>query len=128
LTTTGRKTARAHTTPVAVLTYGAARYIVAGFDGSDWVRNARATGHGLLQRGRSVESVILIEVPSDQRAEILRQFAQKVRGGQAFLTVAPDAPLSAFVDAAPRHPIFRLATGEPPNTTADAERHSGGSR
>jgi deazaflavin-dependent oxidoreductase (nitroreductase family) len=93
LTTTGRSTGRARTTPVAVLAFEGERYLVAGFDGSDWVKNARATGRGQLQR----------------RATILQLFAQKVRGGQSFLTVPPDAPASAFADAAPRHPIFRLA-------------------
>jgi len=109
LTTTGRKTGKARTTPVAVITFQGERYLVAGFDGSDWVKNARATGRGRLQRRRSVESVALVEIPPDQRAAILRLFAQKVRGGRAFLTVASDAPHSAFVDAAPRHPVFRLA-------------------
>jgi len=109
LVTTGRKTGKARTTPVAVLAFEAERYLVAGYDGSDWVKNARATGRGRLQRGRRVEDVALLEVPPDQRAAILHHFAQSVRGGQSFLTVAPDAPLSAFADAAPRHPIFRLA-------------------
>jgi deazaflavin-dependent oxidoreductase (nitroreductase family) len=109
LTTTGRSTGRARTTPVAVLAFEGERYLVAGFDGSDWVKNARATGRGQLQRGRSVENVALLEVPPDRRATILQLFAQKVRGGQSFLTVPPDAPASAFADAAPRHPIFRLA-------------------
>lgn len=107
LTTTGRRTGKARTTPVAVLTFQGERYLVAGFDGSDWVKNARTTGRGRLQRGRSVESVALVEIPPDQRAEILRLFAQKVRGGRAFLTVAPDASHLDFVDAAPRHPVFR---------------------
>jgi deazaflavin-dependent oxidoreductase (nitroreductase family) len=108
LTTIGRKSGNARTTPVAVLTFEGERYLVAGFDGSDWVKNARAAGRGQLRRGRSVESVALVEVPTDQRAVILQLFAQKVRGGQSFLTVSPDAPYSAYVAAAPRHPIFRV--------------------
>ena len=109
LTTSGRKSGKARTTPVAVVAFEGERYLVAGFGGSDWVKNARAAGHGQLQRGRTLESVALVEVPLEQRAPILRLFAHKIRGGQAFLTVSPNAPHSAFVEAAPQHPIFRLA-------------------
>jgi hypothetical protein len=47
----------------------------------------------------------------------LHLFAQMIRGGQAFLTVPANAPQSAFAEAAPRHPIFRLAKVEAANTT-----------
>ena len=109
LTTVGRKSGKTRTTPVAVVAFEGERYLVAGFDGSDWVKNARAAGRGQLQRGRTLESVALVEVPLEQRPPILQLFAYRIRGGQAFLTVSPDAPHSAFVEAAPRHPIFRLA-------------------
>ena len=109
LTIIGRNSGKARTTPVAVVVFEGERYLVAGFDGSDWVKNARAAGRGRLHRGRTVENVALVEVPLGQRAPILRLFAQKIRGGQAFLTVSPDAPHSAFVAAGPRHPIFRIA-------------------
>ena len=108
LITVGRKSGKPRATPVAVVTIGGERYLVAGFDGSDWVKNARAAGHAQLRRGRTLERVALVEVPLERRPPILRLFAREVRGGRAFLTVAPDAPHSAFVEAAPRHPIFRL--------------------
>jgi deazaflavin-dependent oxidoreductase (nitroreductase family) len=108
LTTIGRNSGRLRSTPVAVLTFEGGRYLVAGFSGSDWVKNARAAGRGYLQRGRNRESVALVEVPLEQRAAILQLFAQRVRGGQSFLTVPAKAPLAAFAAAAPQHPIFRL--------------------
>lgn len=118
LTTVGRKSGKARTTPVAVVAFEGERYLVAGFDGSDWVKNARAAGRGQLQRGRTLESVALIEVPLEQRAPILQLFAHKIRGGQTFLTVSPHASHSAFVEAASRHPIFRLAEIETSQTPA----------
>lgn len=108
LTTVGRRSGRPRTTPVAVVVVDGQRYLVAGFDGSDWVKNARAAGHGELRRGRKQEQIALVEVLVDQRAAILQAFAQNVRGGQSFLTVHADAPPSAFHEAAPRHPIFRI--------------------
>jgi len=110
LTVVGRKSGLARTTPVAVVVFEGQRYLVAGFDGSDWVKNARAARRGQLRRGRSTQPVGLEEVPLDQRAPILQLFAKTVRGGQSFLTVAADAPLEEFIAAAQRHPISRIAT------------------
>jgi deazaflavin-dependent oxidoreductase (nitroreductase family) len=101
LVTTGRRSGNPHATPIAVLAFEGERYLVAGYDGADWVKNARATGRAVLRRGRKLENVVLLEVPVGERAAVLRQFAQKVRGGRSFL----DA------DAASRHPVFRVAPG-----------------
>jgi len=122
LTTLGRRSGKTHTTPVAVVAFEGERYLVAGFDGSDWVKNARAAGRGQLQRGRTLERVALVEVPLERRAPILQLFVHKIRGGQAFLTVSPNAPHCEFVAAAARHPIFRLAeieTSETPTGDTD---------
>ena len=81
--------------------------LVAGYGGSDWVRNARAAGRGTLRRGSKSDHVALVEVPVAQRAAILRQFARTIRGGRSFLTVAADASRAAFERAAPNHPVFR---------------------
>jgi len=107
LTIAGRNSGKPRTTPVAVVTFRGERYLVAGYDSSNWVKNARVAGRGELQRGRKIEPVELVEVPTEKRAEILQLFAQKIRGGRAFLSVPPDAPYSAFAEAAPRHPVFR---------------------
>jgi deazaflavin-dependent oxidoreductase (nitroreductase family) len=104
----GRQTGTTRTTPVAVIAVDGERYVVAGFDGSDWVKNVRAAGRGALVRGRNVEQVILIEVPVGERGRILQAFAQHVRGGTAFLTVPTDASLDAFAAAAARHPVFHV--------------------
>jgi len=108
LTTTGRQTGTPRTTPVAVVEVDGERYVVAGFNASDWVANARATPRAGLRRGRQAERVELVEVPTDQRGPILARFAESIRGGRSFLTVASNAPRSAFDAAAPHHPVFRL--------------------
>ena len=108
LSIAGRRTGRMHTTPVAVVTVDGERYLVAGFDGSDWVRNARAAGTALLHRGLGREDVVLTEVPLIRRGPILRAFATQVRGGQPFLGVPASATDAAFAEAGARHPVFRL--------------------
>ncbi len=110
LSIAGRKTGRTRTTPVALLAVDGERYVVAGFDGSDWVKNARAAGRGALVRGRNVERVVLTEVPVGQRGRVLQAFARQVRGGTAFLTVAADASSEAFAAAATRHPVFQVSS------------------
>jgi deazaflavin-dependent oxidoreductase (nitroreductase family) len=108
LTIAGRQSGKPRTTPVALLAFEGAAYLVAGFDGADWVKNARAAGRGELRRGRQAEIVNLLEVDAAQRVPILRHFAQQVRGGRSFLTVAKDAPDQAYLAASSRHPVFRV--------------------
>jgi hypothetical protein len=83
---------------------------VAGFETSDWVKNVRAAGWATIGRGKKSEQVDLEEVAPDKRVPILRAFAQKVRGGRVFLTVAANASDMEFVAASSRHPVFRLVS------------------
>jgi len=108
LTIVGRRTGRARTTPVAVVAVDGVRYVVAGFAGSDWVRNARAARHAQLRRGRVIEDVTLTEVPAADRGPVLRAFVSQVRGGRPFLGLSAHAPDAALEDAAARHPVFRV--------------------
>ncbi len=105
----GRKTGQLRSTPVSVLTVGGKRYIVTGIE-TNWVKNARAAGWGLLSRGRKRERVALVEVPVEQRAPILREFPRQVRGGVKFferMLGLPNDP-EAFAAAAPKCPVFRV--------------------
>lgn len=105
----GRITGLQRTTPVAVVTIDGGRYIVAGYETSDWVKNARSAGWAVIGRGRTSERVTLTEIPPDHSIPILREFARSVRGGRAFLTVRAGATDAAFANASPHHPIFRLS-------------------
>jgi deazaflavin-dependent oxidoreductase (nitroreductase family) len=108
LSIAGRRTGLVRTAPVAVVTVEGDRYVVAGFAGSDWVRNARAAGRARLRRGRAVEEVTLTELPVADRGHVLRAFAGQVRGGRPFLGVSAQASDAAFREAAARHPVFRV--------------------
>ena len=57
LTVPGRKTGAPRSTPVTPMTLDGKRYVVGGFPGADWVRNARAAGEATLERGRHSERV-----------------------------------------------------------------------
>ncbi len=110
LSVPGRKTGRLRTTPVSPLSLGGRRYIVAGLEGADWVKNARASGWGLLARGREEERVGLVELPVGERAAVLRAFPDRVPGGVQFFRqlygISGDP--EEFAALAPRCPVFRV--------------------
>ena len=105
----GRKTGKLRSTPVSLLTVNGQRYIVTGLE-TDWVKNARAAGWGMLTRGRKQERVALVELPIQERPPILREFPLQVPGGVQFferLLGLPNDP-EAFAAAAPQCPVFRV--------------------
>lgn len=111
LTVPGRKSGKPRTTPVSPYEVEGRRYVVGGYGGSDWVKNARAAGTGVLARGRRTERVRLVDLPESERGAILREFPAKVPHGVAMFrktgVVAGDSP-EAFAAAAPRCAVFRI--------------------
>jgi deazaflavin-dependent oxidoreductase (nitroreductase family) len=121
LTVPGRRSGLPRTTPVAPVVIDGVHYVVQAYPQSDWAKNARVAGHGVLTRGRRRKAVDLVEVPEAQRGPILREFpGQNPRGVGAFIRnglVASDSP-DSFADAASRCPVFRA--------TAQASRGNDG--
>lgn len=105
----GRKTGKMRSTPVSVLHVDGQRYVVTGFE-TNWVKNARKAGKGILARGRRREEVALVELPVEERGPVLREFPRQIPHGIQFfekLLNMPGDP-EAFVEAAPRCPVFRI--------------------
>jgi hypothetical protein len=94
---------------VAPVVVNGGYYIIQAYPNSDWVKNARAAGRGLLSRGHHTREVDLVEVGADQRGTILREFpGQNPRGVGAFLRnglVDSDSP-DSFASAAASCPVF----------------------
>lgn len=110
LSVPGRKSGKLRTTPVSPLSVDGRHYIVAGHEGSDWVRNARAAGWGILARGREQERVTLLELPVEERAPILREFPREVPHGVQFFRhlYGVSGEPEEFAALAPRCPVFRV--------------------
>lgn len=107
----GRKSGELRATPVSPLAVDGSRYIVAGLEGADWVKNARSAGWGILARGREREWVGLVELPVEERAPVLREFPERVPHGVWFferLYGVSDDP-EEFAALAPECPVFRIA-------------------
>jgi hypothetical protein len=89
---------------------------VAPYGERAWVKNARAAGTVTLSRGCRDETVRVEEVSAVEAAPVLKQYLGETPITRKFFSVAPDAPLADFIREAPRHPVFRLGTREPPPT------------
>ncbi|MFG3420218.1 nitroreductase family deazaflavin-dependent oxidoreductase [Micromonospora sp. NPDC049460] len=93
-----------------VTAYRRAEYLVSmlGPD-ANWVRNVQAAGGRAALRRRGRETPILIEeIASERRAEILRRYLAAAPGARAHLGLGPAAPLPESRRIAPRHPVFRI--------------------
>lgn len=88
LTVPGRRTGKPRSTPVTPMIVDGARYIVNGYPGADWVRNARAAKQVTLRQGRRSERVRLFELTPDEARPVLRQFPAQVPVGVDMMTRA----------------------------------------
>ncbi|MGC4106263.1 MAG: nitroreductase/quinone reductase family protein [Thermomicrobiales bacterium] len=109
LKVTGRTSGKPIRLPLVVIWLDGERFLVSML-GPDvnWVLNVRASGgKAVLHEGRD-EDVLLIEVPVDERARILKAYAGIATTGRDHLPVEPDAPISEFARIAGGFPVFRV--------------------
>ncbi len=109
LEVTGRTSGRTISLPVAVAVVDGERYLVSML-GEDvqWVKNVRAASGKAAIHSGSREAVHLEEVPSDQRAPILKAYLQRAPGARSHIPVSMDAPLADFERIAGEYPTFRI--------------------
>jgi len=114
LTVPGRTTGRLWSTPVSVVEYDGARWLVAPYGERNWVRNARAAGWVELRRGRRRERVELAEVLPDAAVPVLRRYWTRTRLTRPFFDVTGTSTDEQWLAEAARHPVFRLGAGAEP--------------
>jgi deazaflavin-dependent oxidoreductase (nitroreductase family) len=85
LTVAGRKSGRPRSTPITPMYVGDVRYVVAGFPGADWERNARAADTATLTAGKKSETVRMVELTADEARPLLRQVPTLVPTGVSFM-------------------------------------------
>ena len=108
LTVPGRKSGKLWSTPVSIVRLGETRYLVAPYGDRNWVRNARAAGWVELERGRDRGQYAVDELPAADAVPILREYYRLGRVTRPFFGVTLDAPDAAWLEEAPRHPVFAL--------------------
>lgn len=88
LTVTGRKSGKPRSTPITPMIVDGRRYVVGGFPGADWVRNAQANPEATLRHGRRTEQVRMVEMSADDARPLLRQFPTLIPTGVEFMKKA----------------------------------------
>ena len=107
----GRRSGLPRRTPVNLLHFSGADYLVAARGETEWVRNVRADGGRLtLILGRRRTAYTAVELPDDAKPDLLRAYLAKWKSevGMFFEGVGPDSPDAEVAAIAPRHPVFRL--------------------
>jgi deazaflavin-dependent oxidoreductase (nitroreductase family) len=107
----GRKSGEWRRTPVNLLSFEGARYLVAPRGSTQWVKNLRVTPEGRLLVGRRSETFTAVEVAEAERVPILRAYLQRWKWevGTFFGGVDGAASDEELLRIAPDHPVFRIA-------------------
>ena len=109
LETRGRRSGRPLRNPMVVAEVGGARYLVSMLGPkADWVLNAWAAGGEAVLYHGATEHIRLEEVPSAERAPILKAYLWRAPGGRPHFDIGPNAPLEEFEKVAPLYPVFRI--------------------
>ncbi len=123
LEVTGRKSGRTISLPVVLAVVDGQRYLVSMLgENVHWVHNVRAIGGRAVLRSGGREEIQLDEVPTDQRAPILRAYLQRAPGARPHVPVNKDAALAEFEKIAAAFPVFRVASNEALPRTGSASR------
>jgi deazaflavin-dependent oxidoreductase (nitroreductase family) len=115
LTTTGRKTGRARTTPVILVENPGERWLVSPYGTVSWVRNIRARPELSLRRGRRTEHLRAEEAAPDVAGPVLRQYLRSAKVTAPFFDAQANDDVGRFVAEADRHPVFRLIAATAPD-------------
>jgi deazaflavin-dependent oxidoreductase (nitroreductase family) len=113
LEVTGRKSGRTFSLPVVIAIVEGQRYLVSMLgENVSWVQNVRAADGRAVLRSGGREQVQLEEVPTGQRALILRAYLQRAPGARPHVPVNKDAALEEFEKIAAEFPVFRIAANK----------------
>ena len=111
LTVPGRKSGHPRSTPITPMYVDGLRYVVAGFPGADWEKNARAADTAKVTTGRNSETVRMVELSTEEARPLLRQFPTLVPTGVSFMKrsgLVTDGTPDEFEALAGRCTVFRF--------------------
>lgn len=110
LSVRGRKSGEMRSTPVNLLVVDGTHYLVAPRGHTQWVRNLRVAGEGELRLGRRVQPFTAIEVPDEEKPDLLRAYLKrwKFEVGIFFDGVDDTSPDTDLRRVAPDHPAFKV--------------------
>lgn len=109
LTTVGRRSGLARTTPVVLVKAEDHLWLVSPYGRVGWVHNVRARPEVVLRQGRTRVRMSAQEVDPGTAGPILRTYLSQARVTAPYFDAKRSDPVSAFTAEADRHPVFRLA-------------------
>jgi len=106
----GRKTGEWRPTPVNLLGFEGARYLVAPRGQTQWVKNVRVNPEARLRVGRRTEAIRTVELPDEEKEPLLRAYLKRWKWGVGvfFGGVDADSTTEELTRIAPDHPVFRI--------------------
>jgi F420H(2)-dependent quinone reductase len=106
----GRKSGEWHSHPVNLLAYQGRQYLVAPRGHTQWVRNIRVSGEGVLVLGNREQRFKAIEIADDEKVPILRDYLRrwKFEVGMFFGGVSAESSDEELRRIAPDHPVFQI--------------------
>jgi len=113
LTVRGRKSGEMRTTPVAQVEIEGRRWIIGTFGETNWVRNLRAAGEGVVSVGGHREPVRARELTSDETVafftDVLKPYVMRVpMSGLILRMLGAGDIVKDPAGAAARRPVFEL--------------------
>lgn len=108
LTTVGRTSGIARTTPVILVKADGQLWLVSPYGQVGWVHNVRAHPEVVLQQRKARTQMTAEEVDAQTAGPILRRYVHQARVTRPYFDARHTDPASAFSLEADRHPVFRL--------------------
>ena len=107
----GRKSGEWRSHPVNLLSFQGKEYLVAPRGLTQWVRNLRAAGDGVLVLGGHEQRFKALEVADGDKLPILRDYLRrwKFEVGMFFDGVSAESSDEELRRIAPDHPVFLVA-------------------
>jgi hypothetical protein len=112
----GRKSGRVVSFPLVMVTLDGQRYLASMLgEDAQWVRNVRAASGKAVLRSGGYENVLLEEIPTDERAPLLKAYLHAAPGARPHVPVDMDAPLTDFEEIAAEYPVFHVVSNQKNN-------------
>lgn len=109
----GRTSGALRSVPVNVLELDGERYLVAPRGETQWVRNFRAAGEGVLRVGDKREPILGRELADDDKPHVLRAYLDRWYWEvSSQVDVSKDASLEELAEVAQNHPVFHIHNEE----------------
>lgn len=117
----GRTSGKRRRTPILRTPYRGEEYLVSLAGESEWVRNVRAAAGRAVIRRRKAHPVHLVEVPVEDRPEVISEYLRRgversgpkaaAKQARYYFGMNPDASLEEIREAAEHYPVFRVVRG-----------------